>query len=98
MIAISAEVVAKRYTGIDIKINNGVRDFGVNIDKKKLTYEEFQNVDMEVRVYTLIRNCCTGKPLAVFQSGRSENDTKEIKELIESIDSLIGDNLKEILL
>lgn len=98
MIAVSAEVVAKRFTGIDLKINNGVREFGVNIDKKKLSYEEFKNVDMEVRVYTLIRNCCSGKPLALFQTGRSEKDNAEIKELIESIDSLIGDNIKEILL
>ncbi|WP_297522303.1 hypothetical protein [uncultured Clostridium sp.] len=100
MIAISAEIVAKRYTGVDIKVNNGVRDFGVNIDKKKLTYEEFRSIDgaIEVRVYTLIRNCCTGKPLAIFQSGRSEKDTIEIKELIESIDSLISKELKEILL
>lgn len=98
MIAISAEVVAKRFSGIDLKVNNGVREFGVNIDKKKLSYEEFKNVDMEVRVYTLIRNCCSGKPLALFQTGRAEKDNAEIKELIESIDSLIGENLKEILL
>ncbi|MGL4654870.1 MAG: hypothetical protein ACRCWM_03130 [Sarcina sp.] len=98
MIAVSAEIVAKRFSGIDLKINNGVREFGVNIDKKKLSYEEFKNADMEVRVYTLIRNCCSGKPLALFQTGRSEKDNAEIKELIESIDSLIGEKLKEILL
>ncbi|MGL4452919.1 MAG: hypothetical protein ACRCTZ_17280 [Sarcina sp.] len=98
MIAVSAEIVAKRFSGIDLKISNGVREFGVNIDKKKLSYEEFKNIDMEVRVYTLIRNCCSGKPLALFQTGRSEKDNAEIKELIESIDSLICEKLKEILL
>lgn len=98
MKVVSAEIVAKRFSGIDLKVNNGVRDFGVNIDKKKLTYDDFKNSDMEVRVYTLIRNCCTGKPLAVFESGRSDEDNEEIKELLESIDSLIGKELKEILL
>ena len=98
MKVVSAEIVAKRFSGVDLKVNNGVRDFGVNIDKKKLSYDDFKNGDMEVRVYTLIRNCCTGKPLAVFESGRTEKDDQEIKELLESIDSLIGEKLKEILL
>ena len=98
MKVVSVEIVAKRFSGIDLKVNNGVRDFGVNIDKKKLSYDDFKNGDMEVRVYTLIRNCCTGKPLAVFESGRTEKDDQEIKELLESIDSLVGQELKEILL
>ena len=98
MKVVSAEIVAKRFSGVDLKVNNGVRDFGVNIDKKKLSYDDFKNGDMEVRVYTLIRNCCTGKPLAVFESGRTEKDDQEIKELLESIDSLVGQELKEILL
>lgn len=97
MKAILAEVLAKRYKGIDIKINNGVRDFIVNIDKKKLTYDEFKNIDMDVEVYTLIRNCCSGKPLMVLKKGTSKEDDSAIKELIESIDMLIGDKLKEIL-
>ncbi|WP_297439035.1 hypothetical protein [uncultured Clostridium sp.] len=97
MKVISAEVIAKRYTGIDIKVNNGVREFIVNIDKKKLTYEQFKNIDMEVRVYTLVRNCCSGKPLALFETGKSEAELNEIKELIEGIDNLMADKLIEIL-
>lgn len=98
MKVVFAEIVAKRFGGIDLKVNNGVREFGVNIDKKKLSYDDFKNGNMEVRVYTLIRNCCTGKPLAVFESGRTQKDDEEIKELLESIDSLIGQELKEVLL
>lgn len=98
MKAISAEIIAKRYTGMDIRINNGVRDFTVNIDKKKLTYDEFKNIDMQVRVYTLIRNCCSGKPLALFETGKSEDERREIEELIASIDSLIGNEIKSLLI
>lgn len=93
----SAKIVAKRYTGLDIRVNNGTRDFTVNIDKKKLTYDEFKNMEMDVRVYTLIKNCCTAKPMSLYETGKSENDTNEIKEIIECIDNLIGDELKEIL-
>ena len=94
---VSAEIIAKRYTGIDIKVNNGVRDFVVNIDKKKLTYEQFKNIEMEVRVYTLVRNCCSGKPLALFETGKGEKEQSEIKELIECIDNFISDKLIELL-
>lgn len=97
MKAILAEVLAKRYKGIDIKINNGVRDFIVNIDEKKLTYNKFKNIDMDVEVYTLVRNCCSGKPFTILKKGSNEQDDKEIKELIESINLLIGSKLKEIL-
>lgn len=97
MKAVKAEIVAKRYSGLDIKFSNGVRDFVINIDKKKLTYDEFKNIDMNARVYTLVRNCCSAKPIALFETGKTEQEFLEIKELIESIDELISDELKNIL-
>ncbi|MGL4741461.1 MAG: hypothetical protein ACRC41_11760 [Sarcina sp.] len=92
-----AKIIAKRFTGIDIKVNNGIRDFIVNIDKRNLTYENFKNMQMDVKVYTLIRNCCTGKSLALFETGKSKEEFEEIKELIDNIDSLIGNEIKAIL-
>lgn len=98
MKAVLAEASSKRYKGLDIKINNGVRDFTVSIDKENLKYEEFKNIDMHVNVYALVRNCCSGKPVSILESGTSIEDDNSIRELINSIDNLIGDKLKEILI
>lgn len=97
MKAVSAQIIATRYRGLDIKINNGIRDFIVNVDKKKLTYEEFKSLQMNVEVYTLLRNCCTAKPIAILKSGDGKDADMEIKELIESIDDLLSEELKSVL-
>lgn len=93
-----AKFSAKRKDGIDIKIFNGRREFIVSIDKKDLTYNDIENNNIYVKVYSMIRNCCAACPIIVLETGKKPEDDAEIEQLIKDIISLAKDEIKEALL
>lgn len=90
MRAVNAKVIARRQNGVDVKFSNGMRDFIASIDKENLTIEDIKNYSVNVKVYSIIRNCCNAYPANVLESGTSESDDEEIKDLLDKIVDMVG--------
>lgn len=85
----SGAIINKSKKEINIKINNGHRDFMVELLKDDIDLDNLKDKDIKVRVYSMIRNCCAACPKYVLESGKNEEDDKEIEKLVEDISSLI---------
>ncbi|MPQ44032.1 hypothetical protein [Clostridium tarantellae] len=96
---VKAELKAVRKLGIDIKLSNGMRQFIMSIDKKNLSMDDLLNYDenMEIKVHSMVRNCCAACPIVVLEKGKNEADDNELKEIIRKIIELDGENIKKAL-
>lgn len=92
-----ASISTKSKDLINIKINNGIRDFIVEIKKENIKMEDIECNDVQVKVYSMIRNCCASCPIYVLESGKSEADDKEIKGLLKDIIIKLGQEMKEVI-
>ncbi|AYE34786.1 hypothetical protein [Clostridium septicum] len=90
MRAVNAKVIARRQNGVDVKFSNGMRDFIASIDKENLTIEDIKNYSVNVKVYSIIRNCCNAYPANVLELGTSKSDDEEIKDLLDKIVDMVG--------
>lgn len=97
MRVVKASISTKGKDSINIKINNGMRDFIVDIKKESILFEDIENNNIEVKVYSMIRNCCASCPVYVLESGKSIEEDKEISELLKDIISKIGTEMKELI-
>ncbi|GIM29384.1 hypothetical protein CPJCM30710_20500 [Clostridium polyendosporum] len=95
MRVLNPQLKAVRKLGIDIKISNGFREFMVSFDKEGLTYADLLSYNVNTKVYSMIRNCCAAIPLTVLETGRSEEEDKEINELIDKILEEIGEEIRK---
>lgn len=98
MKVIKAEVKNIRDSGLDIEINNGLRDFMVTIDKENLTYDElinyYNNSKIKIKVYSMIRNCCAAYPVVVLEKDKNKEEDKELIDVMKNILDIIGKELK----
>lgn len=96
MKVVKAEVKNIRNSGLDIKMNNGLRDFMITIDKDNLTYNELINYDdkVKIQVHSMIRNCCAACPVVVLEKGKSKQDDEELKDVMDKILDIVGQELK----
>lgn len=97
MRVVSAKIIANRNDGMDIKFSNGMREFVAALEKNEITFEDIKNNEVNVKVYSMIRNCCSAAPLYVLESGKSKEEDLEIEKLLAIIIKLIGKDIKEIL-
>lgn len=97
MRVVSAKVIANRNDGIDIKFSNGMREFVAGIEKSENTFQDMKNNKVNVKVYSMIRNCCAASPVFVLESHKSEAEHQEVAELLTRFIELIGNDIKEIL-
>lgn len=97
MRVVNAKIIASRNDGIDIKFSNGMREFVAALEKSAIAFEDIENNEVNVKVYSMIRNCCSAAPLYVLESGKNEDEDLEIKELLDLFIKLIGKDIKEIL-
>lgn len=95
MRVVKAEISATSKNTADIKISNGMREFIVSIKKDNLKIEDIESNDVEVKVYSMVRNCCAACPIYVLESGKNEKDDEEIRLLLMDIMRLVGENLRE---
>lgn len=94
---VKANVSTKGKDSINIKINNGMRDFIVEIKKENISFENIENNNVEVKVYSMIRNCCASCPIYVLESGKSIEEDNEISQLLKDIITKIGTEMKELI-
>lgn len=80
-----ADISTKSKNEINIKINNGMRDFMVQIKKENIQLEDIIKSDIEVKVYSMIRNCCASCPVYVLESGKNIEEDAEIDQLLRDI-------------
>lgn len=92
-----ASISTKGKDSINIKINNGMRDFIVEIKKENILFEDIENNNVEVKVYSMIRNCCASCPVYVLESGKSIEEDNEISQLLKDIISKIGVEMKGLI-
>lgn len=85
MRVISSEIRSIRKTGVDFKISNGIRQFAVSVDKDNITFDDIKNYNVHVKVYVLAANCCKTIPMTIIESGKSPEDEKDIKEILEAL-------------
>lgn len=97
MRVVNAKIIANRNDGIDIKFSNGMREFIASLDKSENTFEDIKNNKVNVKVYSMIRNCCGASPIYVLESGKSKDEDLEIAELLSIFIELIEEDIKEIL-
>lgn len=97
MRVVKANVSTKGKNSINIKINNGMRDFIVEIKKENISFENIENNNVEVKVYSMIRNCCASCPIYVLESGKSIEEDNEISQLLKDIITKIGREMKELI-
>lgn len=97
MRVVNAKIIANRVNEIDIKFSNGMRDFVANIKKDKITLEDIKNNTVNVKVYSMIRNCCAASPIYVLESNKSKEGDIEISELLVRLLDIIGNDIKKIL-
>ena len=97
MRVVGPKIIANRNDGIDIKFSNGMREFIASLDKSENTFEDIKNNKVNVKVYSMIRNCCAASPIYVLESGKSKDEDLEIAELLSIFIELIEEDIKEIL-
>lgn len=97
MRVVNRKIIANRNEGIDIKFSNGMREFVAGIEKTANTFEDIKSNNVNVKVYSMIRNCCAASPIYVLESHKSEAEDLEITELLNKFLELIGKEIKEIL-
>lgn len=97
MRVVKASISTKGKDSINIKINNGMRDFIVDIKKESILFEDIENNNVEVKVYSMIRNCCASCPVYVLESGKSIEEDNEISQLLKDIISKIETEMKELI-
>ena len=91
MRVVSGKVALVSKNEVNIKINNGHRDFMVEIHKDSITIDDIISGDVNVKVYSMIRNCCASCPKYVLESGMNEKDDNEINQLLKDIVALINE-------
>lgn len=97
MRVINPKIIANRNNELDIKFSNGMREFIATLNKANIKFDHIKNNEVYVKVYAMIRNCCTASPLYVLESGKNKEDDLEIKELITIFIELIGEEIEKIL-
>lgn len=93
MIVVSSKIRAIRKSGIDFRVNNGIRDFAVSVDKENIKFNDLLNHDVNLKVYVLSANCCKTIPMYILETGiNEENDT----EAFEMLDILLKNHEEEL--
>jgi len=94
MKVISSKIRAIRKTGIDFRINNGIRDFAVSVDKDDIKFKDLINHDVDLKVYVLSANCCKTIPMYVLETGINEESNNEALEMLDVLIKNHEDELK----
>ena len=97
MRVVSAKVIASTNDRIDIKFSNGIREFIATLEKKEIGFEDIKQNEVNVKVYSMIRNCCSASPLYILESFKSKDDDLEIVEMLARFIELIGEDIKKII-
>ena len=97
MRVVNPKIVANRDNELDIKFSNGMREFIATLNRPDIKFDDIKNNEVDVKVYAMIRNCCTASPLYVLESGKNEEGNLEIEKLITVFIKLIGEEIKKIL-
>ena len=83
--------------GIIIKMSNGIKTKNLIVNKKDMTFEDFKELRGEYKVMSWLQGCCTSSPIVVLESGKSEKEDNEMKEVINKVIEMIGEELKKCL-
>lgn len=97
MRVIKASISTKSKDEINLKINNGMRDFIVQIKKENILFQDIENNNVEVKVYSMIRNCCASCPIYVLESGKNVEEDAEVGQLLKDIINIIGEEMKGLI-
>ncbi|MGL5086773.1 MAG: hypothetical protein ACRC68_13815 [Clostridium sp.] len=96
MRVVEAKIIANRNDSIDIKFSNGMREFIASIEKENIKFENIVNNEVNVKVYSMIRNCCGASPLYILESFKSEEDDLEIADLLARFIELMRNDIKKM--
>lgn len=97
MRVVKASISTKSKDEINLKMNNGMRDFIVQIKKENILFEDIENNNVEVKVYSMIRNCCASCPIYVLESGKNFEEDAEVGQLLKDIINIIGEEMKGLI-
>ena len=91
MRVVSGKVALVIKNEVNITISNGHREFMVEIHKKVITIEDIEAGQVDVNVYSMIRNFCASCPKYVLESGVNKEDDQEIKAMLSDIVQMINE-------
>lgn len=80
-----------------LKVSNGIKKFNVTIGKEDLTFDDIKNYDVEFKAVYLERNCCSIFPMVILENGVNAENDDEVREAIDRLLELVGDEIKKSL-
>lgn len=94
---VKAKIEQVTEDGIIIMMSNGIKPLNLIVNKKDMTFEDFKELRGEYKVMSWLQGCCTSSPIVVLESGKSEKEDNEMKEVINKVIEMIGEELKKCL-
>ncbi|SHH83763.1 hypothetical protein SAMN02745196_01612 [Clostridium collagenovorans DSM 3089] len=88
-----SEIIRDNEVEVHLHVHNGFNNLNVTLSKKNLQFNDIVNYDVDVKVIFYARNCCRAAPMLIMDSA-NEKDKVEIKELIDNILKIKGDEIK----
>lgn len=94
---VKAKIEQVTEDGIIIMMSNGIKPLNLIVNKKDMTFEDFKELRGEYKVTSLLQGCCLSCPVTVLESGKSEKDNNEMREVVDKVIKIIGEELKKCL-
>lgn len=91
---VKAKIEQFTEDGIIIMMSNGIKPLNLIVNKKDMTFEDFKELRGEYKVTSLLQGCCSSCPVTVLESGKSEKDNNEMREVVDKVIKIIGEELK----